>query len=71
MTKSIIKNADGTILIEINKKGINAILVDGGKIKVEDFDGVEFKEKIMKKEEFVVEVVKRLSNCFLLVPLFP
>jgi len=66
MTKSIIKN-DGAILIEINKRGINAILVDGENIKIGDFDGVEFKERSMKKEEFVFEVVNKvkqlLSSC--------
>lgn len=62
MTKSIIKESDGTILIELNKKGINAILVKDNEIRIGEFDGVEFREKGMKKEEFVEEIVRRVKG---------
>ncbi|BAB66756.1 hypothetical protein [Sulfurisphaera tokodaii] len=63
MTKSIIK-IDDKILIEINKKGISAILVNG-EIKVGDYDGVEFKETKMKHEEFVKEIVDKVKEFLL------
>ena len=67
MTKSIIKLGD-KVLIELNKKGVGAILVDG-EIKVGDYDGVDFIEKGLKegKEEYVRSVVSSvkelLSRC--------
>ena len=68
MTKSVIKNDDGTVLIELNKKGINAILVDNNNIKIGEYDGVDFVEKNMKKEEFVIRIVDEvrqlLSSCY-------
>jgi len=67
MTKSVIKNDDGTILIELNKKGINAILVKGNDIKIGEYDGVDFIERNMKKEDFVIRIVDEvkqlLSSC--------
>ncbi|QIW24584.1 hypothetical protein EWF20_10870 [Sulfolobus sp. S-194] len=63
MTKSIIK-IDDKILIEINKKGINAILING-EIKVGDYDGVEFKVTKMKNEEFVKEIVDKVKEFLL------
>lgn len=60
MTKSIIKY-DNEILIELNKRGINAILVNNS-IKVGEYDGVEFKEKEMKHEDFVNEIVKKVKE---------
>jgi len=67
MTKSIIKNDDGTILIELNKKGINAILAKDNDIKIGEYDGVDFTEKNMKKEDFVIRIVDEvkqlLSSC--------
>jgi len=68
MTKSVIKNDDGTVLIELNKKGINAILVKGNDIKIGEYDGVDFIEKNMKKEDFVIRIVDEvrqlLSSCY-------
>ncbi|BFH72172.1 hypothetical protein SJAV_01160 [Sulfurisphaera javensis] len=60
MTKSIIKTND-KILIEVNKRGINAILVNG-EIKIGEYDGVDFKEKEMKHEEFVKEIVMKVKD---------
>ena len=67
MTKSIIR-LDHGFLIELNKKGINAILVDDV-IKVGEYDGVEFKEKEVSEEKVnfvksvVEEVKKMMSEC--------
>jgi hypothetical protein len=68
MTKSLIKLDDNKFLIEINKRGINAIMVNN-EIKVGDFDGVEFIEKDVKEKdkEFINDIVskmrKLLENC--------
>jgi len=62
MTKSIIKAGD-KLLIELNKKGIGAILVNG-EIKVGEYDGVDFIEKGLKegKEEYVRSVVSSVKD---------
>ncbi|BCU71466.1 hypothetical protein [Stygiolobus caldivivus] len=62
MTKSIIR-LDKGFLIELNKKGIEVILVDG-KIKVGNYDGVNFTEKRVseQKMEYVGKIVEDVKK---------
>ena len=68
MTKSVIKNSDGSVLIELNKKGINAILVDGNNIKVGEYDGVEFMEKNIKIQDLAIKVVDKVMHLLVTCP---
>jgi len=42
MTKSVIRHENG-LLIELNKRGVEAILVNG-EVSLGEYDGVEFKK---------------------------
>lgn len=67
MTKSILRTKDG-ILIEIRKHGIDSIYYNG-KIRIGEYDGVEFikkdvsEEKLKFAEKLVAEVNRFLSIC--------
>ena len=65
MTKSIIR-LDKGFLIELNKKGIEVILVYG-EVKVGDYDGVSFTEKGVSEQKMeyvgkIVEDVKKMMG---------
>lgn len=67
MTKSVIRHENG-LLIELNKRGIEAILVNG-EVSLGEYDGVEFRKKQVSddKVEFVRKVVSEvktmMENC--------
>lgn len=68
MTKSILRLGENKLLIEIRKRGVDTIYFDG-KIRVGDYDGVEFVERDVNEEKrkFAEEVVRKvlslLSKC--------
>jgi hypothetical protein len=62
MTKSVIRHENG-LLIELNKRGVEAILVNG-EVSLGEYDGVEFKKKRVSedKAEFVRKVVSEVRT---------